>query len=206
MAAQTTADKDSPGDCGCGAVDEDLDGDTISDCIDNCPEVANSDQFDADRDGIGNPCDSSPWGSGGGEPTEQQADDDPTLDDSPDAVDSEESNLDGIEEEVNLEQAEELDEREGSAEADDDDDGVENQFDKCPNTAAAVRVDAAGCVADLVLMLAPPATDDLDDEVVAGACGQGLGLLELSCMLSFAATFGASGRRRNRRVLSVLRR
>ncbi|MCH8913025.1 MAG: TIM barrel protein, partial [Planctomycetes bacterium] len=227
------ADKDSPGDCGCGAVDEDLDEDGISDCIDNCPVDANADQSDADGDGVGDACDSAPSGGGGGSaPAGQQVDDDPTLeDDSSDAVESEESEPDGDDEEVDAELTEqavqeseedapsglpeEADEREDAADADDDDDGVQNQFDECPNTARAARVDATGCVADVtsedgsedgLSVLAPPATNDFDDESSAGVCGQGLGLLELSCMLSFAAMFGASGRRRNRRVLSVLQR
>lgn len=42
------------------AVDEDIDGDTISDTMDNCPLVANADQTDADGDGVGNACDNSP--------------------------------------------------------------------------------------------------------------------------------------------------
>ena len=98
--------------------------------------------------------------------------------------------------------------------ADDDADGVQNQFDDCPNTVRAAWVDATGCAADPapadgadddVSVLAPPATEDLDNEVIGGVCGQGLGLLELSCMLSFAAMFGASGRRRGRRVSSLSR-
>ncbi|MEE9212872.1 MAG: thrombospondin type 3 repeat-containing protein, partial [Phycisphaeraceae bacterium] len=218
--------KDSPGDCGCGAVDEDLDEDGISDCIDTCPADANADQSDADGDGIGDVCDSAPSGGGGAAPAEQQADDDPTLeDDSSDAVDSEDPEHDDSEEEVDPEQtdqavqeseedspsglAKEADEPEAPADKDDDGDGVQNQFDECPNTALAARVDVTGCVADFasedgsddgLLMLAPPGTNDLDDEASAGVCGQGLGLLELSCMLSFAVMFGASGRRRSRRV------
>ncbi|MCZ6652685.1 MAG: hypothetical protein O7D91_06620, partial [Planctomycetota bacterium] len=105
--------------------------------------------------------------------------------------------------------AEEWDEPQDPIDTDDDGDGVQNQFDECPNTASAVRVDATGCAADLVSedgssgdmsMLPPPSSEDIDDEVIAGVCGQGLGLLELSCMLSFAAMFCASGRRRSRRV------
>lgn len=40
----------------------DFDGDGISDCSDNCPEVANTDQLDSDGDGIGDVCDPCPFG------------------------------------------------------------------------------------------------------------------------------------------------
>ncbi len=40
----------------------DIDGDTIIDSADNCPNTANTDQADNDNDGLGNVCDSSPNG------------------------------------------------------------------------------------------------------------------------------------------------
>ena len=40
---------------GCVVVDSDNDG--IADGVDNCPEVANTDQADEDNDGIGDACD-----------------------------------------------------------------------------------------------------------------------------------------------------
>jgi uncharacterized repeat protein (TIGR03806 family) len=46
---------DSPGVC---AAETDQDLDAVPDDIDNCPDIANPDQADADRDGIGNACDS----------------------------------------------------------------------------------------------------------------------------------------------------
>lgn len=39
--------------------DQDKDSDTIADRFDNCPDDANEDQADADKDGIGNVCDST---------------------------------------------------------------------------------------------------------------------------------------------------
>ena len=43
-------------DCNC-VGDGDLDGDGISDSVDNCPGVANADQADNDGDGAGDVCD-----------------------------------------------------------------------------------------------------------------------------------------------------
>ena len=39
---------------------DDTDGDGLIDSEDNCPDVANSDQADADQDGLGDACDPSP--------------------------------------------------------------------------------------------------------------------------------------------------
>jgi hypothetical protein len=49
--------KTEPGVCGCGTPDVDTDGDGVMDCVDNCPQTANSDQLDTDGDGIGDVCD-----------------------------------------------------------------------------------------------------------------------------------------------------
>ena len=40
----------------------DFDSDGVSDSLDNCPLVANSDQLDSDADGVGDACDSTPNG------------------------------------------------------------------------------------------------------------------------------------------------
>lgn len=47
-------------DGGDGATGGDTDGDTIADSIDNCPDVANTDQLDADGDQKGDACDLCP--------------------------------------------------------------------------------------------------------------------------------------------------
>ncbi len=52
--------------CVCGnsnSCANDADGDGVDDSIDNCPNVANSDQADNDNDGTGNLCDSTPDGN-----------------------------------------------------------------------------------------------------------------------------------------------
>jgi hypothetical protein len=55
----------SPGDCkGFGAValiTRDTDHDAVVDPSDNCPNAANPDQADADGDGVGNACDTTPF-------------------------------------------------------------------------------------------------------------------------------------------------
>lgn len=77
--------KTAPGACGCGNVDSDGDGDGIADCNDNCPDVANASQADADNDGIGDGCDSaSPDDPPGGDGSDDQGSDDDGEDDSDD--------------------------------------------------------------------------------------------------------------------------
>jgi len=48
------------GSCGCGVPDVDTDFDSVPDCIDNCPSLANVAQGDADVDGVGDTCDNCP--------------------------------------------------------------------------------------------------------------------------------------------------
>ncbi len=56
-------DFDGVGDCG---DDPDLDDDDVPNDVDNCPEVANPGQGDADGDGLGDACDSDPDADGDG--------------------------------------------------------------------------------------------------------------------------------------------
>jgi len=50
--------KVEPGLCGCGVADTDTDGDTVPDCLDECPGF--DDRIDADLDGIADACDLCP--------------------------------------------------------------------------------------------------------------------------------------------------
>ena len=44
----------------CAACVTDVDLDRVPDDVDNCPDMTNPDQADADRDGIGDVCDDNP--------------------------------------------------------------------------------------------------------------------------------------------------
>ncbi|MGE0478951.1 MAG: hypothetical protein AB7Q17_00640 [Phycisphaerae bacterium] len=73
------AAKSQPGECGCGYADIDADADGVLDCDDNCPELPNADQSDADGDGEGDSCDATPHGDapgGGDDDTGDASDDD----------------------------------------------------------------------------------------------------------------------------------
>lgn len=52
--------KVAAGSCGCGVPDVDADLDSVPDCVDNCPAMANVAQGDADADGVGDTCDNCP--------------------------------------------------------------------------------------------------------------------------------------------------
>ncbi len=47
--------------CGCGVADDDNDGDTVLNCLDNCPDTYNFSQLDSDEDGLGDACDPNPY-------------------------------------------------------------------------------------------------------------------------------------------------
>jgi predicted Zn-dependent protease len=50
-------EKTEPGVCGCGVEDTDSDGDSLLNCLDNCPDIENPNQSDEDTDGMGDACD-----------------------------------------------------------------------------------------------------------------------------------------------------
>ena len=51
---------DAPGPDGGDGPDRDRDDDGVDDVLDNCPELANTGQFDEDADGVGDVCDNCP--------------------------------------------------------------------------------------------------------------------------------------------------
>jgi hypothetical protein len=60
----TDGNKTVPGICGCGTSDDDTDTDGIADCNDNCPNIANPGQGNADNDTMGDICDPCPNDAG----------------------------------------------------------------------------------------------------------------------------------------------
>jgi DNA/RNA endonuclease G (NUC1) len=125
-ADQTDTDNDGQG----NACDADDDNDGVVDTSDNCPLVANADQADGDSDGIGNACDPNP-------------NDGPTGDLDGDGV---VNNADNCPATANADQADFDHDGSGDAcDSDDDNDGVADGNDLCPNTPPNTQVNAAGC-------------------------------------------------------------
>lgn len=118
---QLDLDADGTGD----ACDPDDDGDGKNDDADNCPLAVNAKQDDLDQDGIGDVCDDDVDGDGVANGTDNC----PVVSNE----DQLDSNADGVGDACTSSQ-------------DDDNDGVLNDIDQCPNTAAGQPVDPAnGC-------------------------------------------------------------
>lgn len=108
--------KDTDGDLIGDACDSDYDNDGVSNAMDNCPLIANTNQTDSDGDGVGDACDNCP-----GRANINQLDSD--GDGRGDACD----NCPG---------------RANTDQADSDGDGVGNACDNCVNAANANQMDA----------------------------------------------------------------
>lgn len=134
----------------------DQDGDGVSDLLDNCPDMANAMQEDADGDGVGDVCDTDRDGDGVDDVSDNcpliantdQADGDGDgigdvcdmdVDTDQDGVDDGIDNCQFI---VNPEQNDVDGDGAGDAcDADGDNDGVDNGNDNCPFTANANQAD-----------------------------------------------------------------
>ena len=131
-------DSDGVADC----VDDDLDGDTVPNDVDNCPVTANADQADADADGKGDACENDIDGDG-----------DPDNDDcakyDPQIHHGAAEECNGVDENCNGIVDEgfpdtDLDGVANCLDDDDDDDGVFDKFDNCPLKANPDQLDADG--------------------------------------------------------------
>lgn len=166
-------------------IDTDLD--TVPDGIDNCPEVANTDQADMDLDDVGDVCDTERDGDGYNNTHETDVGSDPDdpastpvdLDgdgfengveeaagSDPRDADSTPDDLDGDGFSNTLEESHGSDPRDAaSIPTDVDGDGVSNASDNCPTTANAGQADADGDGAGDACDPDPTAADDdLDDD------------------------------------------
>jgi hypothetical protein len=147
----------------------DGDGDGVSDALDNCPAVANADQADLDRDGIGNVCDSDI----DGDSVPDSVDTCPTVA-SPNQTDTDGDGIgdvcdpdvdgdsvvngsDNCPANANTNQSDFDDDGIGDAcDPDDDNDGVADSGDLCAGTTAGALIEPSGCSSPQSLQLACP--------------------------------------------------
>ncbi|MFY0640774.1 MAG: thrombospondin type 3 repeat-containing protein [Bermanella sp.] len=109
------------------SLDSDFDG--ISDAVDNCPNHANSSQYDSDNDGKGNECDATPWGN------DRDNDDISDYDDNcPDTYNPDQANLDN---DFYGDACDLTDDRP----KDSDNDGLDDSYDNCPLTHNSMQED-----------------------------------------------------------------
>lgn len=137
-------------------IGSDSDGDGVADSWDNCPQLENPEQRDADDDGKGDLCemdddaDGVPDGDDNcpGTPNPDQASSDDDLqgdacdrDDDEDSVLDENDNCRTV---PNTDQVDSNDDGRGDACSDDDGDGIYNADDNCPEVDNPEQLDADG--------------------------------------------------------------
>ena len=141
----------------------DADFDGIADSNDNCPAVANADQADADNDGAGDVCDSTPNGDDDADGFDNNIDNCPAI---PNANQTD-TDADGT-----------GDACDSTPNGDTDSDGVDNNVDNCPTDANADQLDSdtdgSGDACD-----ATPFGDEVSEEFVPIMPAFAFGLLAL---------------------------
>jgi hypothetical protein len=131
-------------------IEPDDDHDGIGNSIDNCIDIANSDQADADADGLGNACDSTPNGDNDGDGVDNLADN--CVDSA--NLDQTDTDGDGWGDACDLCSADPTKVVPGvcdcgAADSDSDGDGTADCNDQCPADPAKLEPGVCGCsVAD----------------------------------------------------------
>lgn len=172
------------------AAGSDQDGDGVGDGCDNCPDDANVNQADIDDDGVGDACDNCPDarnsdqadsdGDGLGDTCDNCADDRNAAQD--DADD------DGVGDACDL-----CPNTPDADQSDRDSDGVGDACDVCPNTSDPSQTDSDGDGTGDACTTADVEVDpevDPDDDIVptTAACGSGMSLMLMICMIGLAGT------------------
>ncbi len=153
----------------CGDVGEggDLDDDGAADCIDNCPEDYNPDQYDDDQDSLGDVCDNCPSNYN---PDQEDADGDDVgdlCDNCPQDANPSQVNSDGD----SLGNAcDNCPQDDNPLQEDYDGDGVGDLCDNCPTNSNGSQIDSDG---DMVGDACDGCPED-ENKVAPGACGCGV--------------------------------